>query len=140
MTKRSAESSRFTRFDMLDLGIASKERHDRFVQRVVASREVWGLKNVDGWVCSESTMDESGNRGVMPFWSDRAYAKQCAREDWTDYEPTQISLDKFLERWLPGMAKDGLIVGTNWNAALCGHEILPLELKGEIERVLEKLV
>jgi hypothetical protein len=28
---------------MLDLAIASKERHDRFVQRVIASREVWGL-------------------------------------------------------------------------------------------------
>lgn len=122
---------------MLDLAVASKERHERFVHRVVAAREVWVLKDVDGWVCSESTREEGENRSVMPFWSDRAYAKQCAKEEWSDYEPTQIPLDKFLERWLPGMAKDGLFVGTNWNAALCGHEILPLELKVEIERFLE---
>ena len=72
----------------------------------------------------------------MPFWSDRAYAKQCAKEDWSHYEPTPIPLPLFLERWLPGMAADGCLVGTNWNAHLCGHEIDPLELKHELERPL----
>jgi hypothetical protein len=70
----------------------------------------------------------------MPFWSDRAYARQCAKEDWCDYDPTPIPLGLFLERWLPGMAADGCLVGTNWNAQLCGHEIEPLELKREFER------
>jgi len=42
---------------MLELGTASKERHDRFVQRVVASREVWGLKSAEGWACTASTAD-----------------------------------------------------------------------------------
>lgn len=119
---------------MLDLAVASKERHDRFVQRVSASREVWGLKNAQGWACTASTADGTEERSVMPFWSDRAYARQCAKEDWCDYDPTPIPLGLFLERWLPGMAADGCLVGTNWNAQLCGHEIEPLELKREFER------
>lgn len=124
---------------MLELAAASKERHDRFVQRLVASREVWGLKSADGWACTTSTADGSENRSVMPFWSDRAYAKQCAKEDWSDYEPTPIPLDLFLQRWLPGMEADDCIVGTNWNAHLCGYEIEPPELKREIERQLENV-
>ena len=122
---------------MLELAAASKERHDRFVQRIVASREVWGLKSEDGWACTASTADGSEDRSVMPFWSDRAYAKQCAKEDWSDYEPTPIPLELFLGEWLPGMEADDCIVGTNWNAHLCGYEIEPPYLKREIERQME---
>jgi hypothetical protein len=122
---------------MFDLVVASKERHDRFIQRVAASREVWGLKSADGWVCSASAVEATEDRSVMPFWSDRAYAKQCAKEEWSHYEATPIPLDLFLERWLPGIADDGRLVGTNWNAHLCGRETEPLELKQEIEKQLK---
>jgi hypothetical protein len=68
----------------------------------------------------------------MPFWSDRAYAKQCATDEWAEYVPTEIPLDLFLEKWMPGMHSDGLLVGTNWNVHLCGYEIEPLKLRDEI--------
>jgi hypothetical protein len=123
---------------MLDLTIASKERHDRFVHRATESGEVWGLKSADGWACSASTAESTKGKNVMPFWSDRAYARQCSKGDWSHYEPTSIPLALFLERWLTGMAADGCLVGTNWNAQLCGYEIEPLELKQEIEKQLER--
>ena len=124
---------------MFDLKIASKERHDRFVQRIVAAREVWGLKSDAGWSVSISTADTTKDKSVMPFWSDLAYAKQCAKDEWAIYKPTSINLDLFMERWLPGMAKDDCLVGTNWNARLCGYEIEPLTLKAEIEARLKEL-
>ena len=71
----------------LDLTVASKDRHQRFVQRVVASGIVWGLKDSEGWVTSSSTHDETEDRPIMPFWSDRAYAKQCAKDEW---KPLQL--------------------------------------------------
>jgi hypothetical protein len=120
----------------LDLSIASQERHERFIQRVVASGIVWGLKEDEGWVTSTSTADETEERPIMPFWSDRAYAKQCAQDEWSSYEPTQIPLELFLERWLPGMHADGYLVGTNWNASLSGYEIEPLQLLDEINKHL----
>jgi len=73
----------------------------------------------------------------MPFWSDRAYAKQCAREDWAAYEPTAIPLPAFLQHWLPGLARDGVLVGTNWNVHLIGMEIEPLKLREELESGLK---
>jgi len=68
----------------------------------------------------------------MPFWSDRAYAKQCAKNGWSKCVPTEIPLDVFLEKWMPGMDADGLLVGTNWNARLCGFEIGPFKLRDQI--------
>jgi len=70
----------------------------------------------------------------MPFWSDLAYAKQCAKNEWADYKPTPIPLEMFLERWLTGMSADNSLVGTNWSANLCGCEVEPAELKLEIEK------
>src|SRR5579862_3093785 len=114
---------------MLDTIAAGKERHDRFVRRVRASSEVWGLKGPNGF-CS-CTSNES-ERKVIPFWSDRAYAKQCAKNDWAQFEPTSILLDAFLRQWLPGMHNDNVLAGTNWSAHLIGNEIEPLQLKIEL--------
>jgi hypothetical protein len=69
----------------------------------------------------------------MPFWSDRAYAQQCAKEEWASYTPTPIDLAQFAARWLPGLAKDGLLVGANWSAHLIGEEIEPLVLKERLD-------
>jgi len=107
------------------------------------SGEVWGLKSEEGWCLAPSNAtddeedgDEEVEVDVLPFWSDRAYAKQCARDDWAHYEPTAIDLADFLEAWLPGMAEAGERVGTNWNADLVGLESDPLELKAELEAAL----
>jgi hypothetical protein len=116
----------------LDLEIASTERHERFVRRVLCTRVVWGLKSDVGWCVSPSNEDEQ--QQVMPFWSDKAYALQCAKDEWATYRPTEITLDAFLSRWLPGMAKDHLLVGTNWNVNLCGREMEPLALKEEMDK------
>jgi hypothetical protein len=111
-----------------DLGSA-KVRHQRFVRRVVELGKVWGLHTDDGWVVSPSN---DGERSVMPFWSDRAYAAQCAADEWHGYEPTAIPLQSFLEQWLPGMANDDVLVGTNWNAQLIGVEVAPADLLREL--------
>lgn len=70
----------------------------------------------------------------MPSWSDQAYAKSWAKEEWAYYEPTLIPVELFLKRWLAGMANDQCLAATNWNAQLCGHEIQASELKREFER------
>ena len=117
---------------MLDLSAAAEERHERFLSRVVEAGVVWGLKDgEDQWPVTASTDDEE--RSVMPFWSDRAYAAQCAIEDWAVYEPTEIPLELFLDEWLPGMDGDGVLVGTNWNVHLIGAETEPLELLDQLD-------
>lgn len=48
-----------------------------------------------------------------------------------------LSLDEFLEDWLPGMHEDVYLVGVNWNQDLEGLEIEPLDLLEEIENELQ---
>jgi hypothetical protein len=71
---------------------------------------------------------------VIPFWSDRASAGQCAKEEWVKYQPTQIPLDIFIQRWLPRMAMERCLAGTNWSVHLAGHEIEPDALRDELAR------
>ena len=115
---------------MLDDHVAAEERHDRFVRRVVEGGEVWWLYDVENGPTAPSNEDEE--RGVVPFWSDRAYAAQCAREDWSRYGPESLALETFLEHVLPDLESQGMLVGTNWNAHLVGLEVEPAALAGEL--------
>jgi hypothetical protein len=81
---------------------------------------VWGLKSKEGWANSESNDNEEID--VIPFWSDRAYAKACARDDWKNYSANEIPLAEFLENWCLGMAENETLVGTNWDANMFGKE------------------
>ncbi|HTD85025.1 MAG TPA: DUF2750 domain-containing protein [Candidatus Binatia bacterium] len=113
---------------------AARQRHQRFVERVVLSRVVWGLKGADGWAATTSTADGTRGREVLPFWSDRGSAALCVKESWANYEPAEIPLDIFLQRWLPRMAVERCLAGTNWSAQLAGHELEPDALRDELAR------
>lgn len=120
----------------LDLTINSKRRFENFIKRVSESKTVWGLENEDGWSVCES--NEYEDTEVLPFWSDEAYARQCAIKGWSDYKPSAIPLEVFMNNWLNGMNEDGLLVGVNWNAKLIGLEVEPYDLLKELEEALKK--
>jgi hypothetical protein len=63
---------------MLQDRATSIENHERFVRRVLEAGEVWGLRSADGWAVCD--FHDFAGRQVMPFWSDRAYARRAAKE------------------------------------------------------------
>jgi hypothetical protein len=97
-----------------------ENKYKSFIERVSATKLVWGLKSKSGWANSHSTENEEID--VIPFWSDRAYAKACARDDWKEYTATEIPLAEFLESWCVGMAENETLVGANWDANMFGKE------------------
>ena len=98
---------------------------ERFIRRVREHGEVWGLRSeARGWAYCPSN-DGDGDEDVLVFWSDRAYAARHAVEEWADYVPTVIPLEAFMQRWLPGMQRDGALAGVNFNADLAGIELRP---------------
>jgi hypothetical protein len=114
----------------LKLSADSQTNHDRFLKLVRANRQVWGLRSIEGWAVCPSNQADDVN--VFVFWSDRAYAARHVHGEWADYVPRAIALDDFLAEWLPGMARDGVLVGTNWDANLCGVESTPTELAARL--------
>lgn len=107
-----------------------------FIERVVASKLVWALKSKAGWANSSSVDNEEID--VIPFWSDRAYAKACARDDWKNYSATEIPLAEFLESWCAGMVENETLVGTNWDANMFGKESNALVAALDILNQLKK--
>ncbi|WP_422659880.1 DUF2750 domain-containing protein [Paenibacillus sp. EC2-1] len=116
----------------LDLTINSKRRYEKFISRISQNKMVWGLKSEHGWCVCES--NEYEDTEVMLFWSDEAYARQCAIEEWSHYIPAPITLEEFKYSWLYGMNEESLLVGVNWNVKLIGLEIEPYDLLKELEQ------
>lgn len=108
----------------------SLARHERFLAEVLEAELVWGLRSDAGWANCPS--NSSPGQTVMPFWSKRAGALRCASEDWDRYRPESIPLFEFMIAWLSGMEGEGVLVGTNWNRELIGHELLPGDLDSEL--------
>jgi hypothetical protein len=102
-----------------------------------ARRELWPPLSLDGRsLCKLGYRIARDDRDVL----DRAFPgsrRSAVRR------PLGRHLFDFLFRWLPGMAEDGLLVGTNYTRQLHGLELEPLELQKEImvrmtgERFLE---
>ena len=115
---------------MLQDEITVGESHERFLSRVVASEVVWGIRNELGFQGCPS--NENEQRTILLFWSDAAYARRAVAGGFTDCEPGEIPLFDFLFRWLPGMADDKLLAGTNYTGQLHGLELEPLDLQREI--------
>ena len=106
-----------------------------FIHQGLATGCVWGLESEEGWAtCPSVTNDDIT---VMPLWSQPEYAQVHCIDEWKHYEPIPISLEEFLEDWLPGMHEDVLMVGVNWNGDLEGHEIEPLDLAEDFDSELE---
>jgi len=107
-----------------------ESKYKLFIEKTAASKLVWALKSKNGWANSHSSNSEEID--VIPFWSDRAYAKICARDDWKGYLPVEIPLAEFLESWCIEMADNEVLAGINWDANMFGKESTALNLALDI--------
>lgn len=114
---------------MSEVEEGNEANHKSFIAKVVAGEHVWGLSTQEGFLACES--DEAEERAVLPFWSDPELARG-AQGEVEGAEIDSIELFDFLFRWLPGMADDDVLVGTDWSPALEGKEVDPLDLQDEI--------
>ena len=129
---------------MPDPGLSSRDRHQQFLRDAAANAEVWVLAHVDNpdsWATSEVAFTGADgvavDRPVVPVWSDGEAAQRCAHGPWEDYAPQHIPLDDFIELALQGLHEQDVLVGTNWNADLHGHDSEAAELARELADALQ---
>lgn len=85
------------------MGLNASKRYEYFIKKVVDAEEIWGLFS-KGWVEAE---DNHGNR-VLPFWPKWEFANVSIIDEWNNCIPKSITLDEFINKWIPGMQKDGM--------------------------------
>lgn len=127
---------------MIQDSILIEKRYERFIKSVCNSEIVWGLKNHEGFASSASVHyeDKDGEPvGIICFWAEKALAKSCIKDDWSEYKLTEISLSDFMENWCVGMGNDGLLVGTEFDQNLFGFEADPYELILDLSSELKNI-
>jgi len=95
-----------------------------FYREVSKHRAVWTVRDVEGFPAPKNG---SGERS-MPFWSLRTRAEAVVSNvpAYSTFEVHEISLAEFRDRWLPGLEKDGVLVGVNWSGEhATGYDIEP---------------
>jgi hypothetical protein len=94
-----------------------------FYREVALERRVWSLRDSGGIPAPRG----DGGRS-MPFWSSRRRVETIIKNvaAYHGFEPFEIPLADFLQRWLPGLERDGLKVGVNWNGTRAiGYDVEP---------------
>jgi hypothetical protein len=106
-----------------------------FRQELSERGEVWVVEDERGVPAPVS----SAGRRAMPFWSSRERAQRAGRsEQFAGCRPRRLSLAEFRERWLPGLERDGLLVGVNWTGPrFTGYDVEPTDVRAWLDALGE---
>lgn len=109
-------------------GMPADERYEYFTDAAVKSAQVWILSSDKGTVLMSSE-----GQDCLPVWPHPDFATQWASGEWSDCSPMAIGLKAWLERWLPGMHKDGLALavfpGTEEEGIVVGPDDMLVSLQ-----------
>lgn len=86
--------------------IPAPDRYTLFLTEAILRGQVWTLQGQGGFV----TFGDETGRDCFPFWPAPEFAEALADRDWSDCQAEPLALAAFMERWLPGMARDGRLV------------------------------
>ena len=80
--------------------------------------------------------DDTGKQ-FIPVWPHPIYAEACALDSWKDHQPRSITLTNWLNKWIPGMQKDGLGIAVfptyKGNGVIVSAKELELDIRAELE-------
>ena len=85
--------------------MSAEQRYDYFINTLLEQKEVWGLASDSGWLILPDDGEEH-----LPVWPQPQLAQAWAMGDFADCQPKAIALDDWLDKWLPGMIEDGLLI------------------------------
>ena len=109
---------------------------EAFFREVAKHKRVWAIRDTAGFPTATSS-----GKTAMPFWSSRARAESVIANvpDYKKFEPVELPLETFRDRWLPGLERDGLQVGLNWSGERAlGYDYSPADVLARIQEELTK--
>jgi hypothetical protein len=115
------------------MALDALSRYSYFVRKVADFEKVWGLCE-GGWALMG---DDAGNQ-LLPVWPEREFAEALAQGDWASHTAKAIPLEDFVEKWLPGMEKDGTQLAVfptpSGNGVLAAPPRLLADLRSEMKQ------
>jgi hypothetical protein len=107
-----------------------------FYREVAKTRVVWTVRDDGGFPAPKTS---SGKR-AQPFWSSRSRVEKIIGSvpAYSGFKAHEVSWDDFCSKWVPGLAKDGLLMGINWSGKRAvGYDMEPERLMECVQAVIE---
>lgn len=102
----------------------SAAQADAFYREVIDGEIVFTVFDAGGYPLP---IGSSGSR-AMAFWSKRSRVQRIIDNvpAYSSFEVEEIELGHWREEWLPGLRRDGLLVGLNWSGKRAtGYDLPP---------------
>jgi hypothetical protein len=99
---------------------------------------VWTLRDDGGY---PAPMNREGVR-AQPFWSSRKRVEKVVARvpAYSGFAVVEITLETFLDKWLPSLEANGLRVGVNWSGPRAtGYDIEASSLRTALDAAMEYL-
>lgn len=103
-----------------------------FYKQVAEIGKLWTCKDDDG---IPAPLKSNGRRS-MPFWSSISRIEKIIKTvpAYSDFEPHELTWQSFKEDWVPGLKKDGLLIGVNWSGKnATGYDLEPEDVVNNTE-------
>jgi hypothetical protein len=113
-------------------GLPGPKRYEYFVKHTADENQIWSLWQ-GGWALAR----DSQGRELVPVWPHQIYAEACATKEWEGYAPQAISMDAWLERWIPGMIEDKRFAAVFPTPEDKGIVVEPRRLEADLRAELE---
>ena len=113
--------------------LSGAERYAYFLKQVADWEEVWGLSEDGQWVL----MGGENDKRLVPVWPHEAFASVAATGLWAGAQPKSIALDKWLEKWTPGILRDGYSIVV-FPVRDAGAVVTPEQLHTDLEAEMKK--
>lgn len=105
-----------------------------FYREVAETGRLCAIRDKGGYPAPSGA---DGNR-AMPFWSSRSRAEKIIASvpAYAGFEVEEIAWTEFVQRWAPGLVKDGLVAGVNWSGATAkGYDVAPFDVVANVEAI-----
>jgi hypothetical protein len=107
-----------------------------FYREVAAKRVVWTVHDEGGFPAPKT---DTGQRS-QPFWSSKSRVEKIIRTvpAYGGFSPFEITWEDFCTRWVPGLTKDGILVGVNWSGNnAVGYDFEPEQVQKNVQSVID---
>ncbi|MDQ4114312.1 MAG: DUF2750 domain-containing protein [Actinomycetota bacterium] len=107
-----------------------------FYAEVAESGPVFAIRDEEGF---PAPVNRSGGRS-QPFWSKRSRAERIIKNVavYQDMFVVEVTRDDWLNKWLPGLESDGMLVGINWSGkGAIGYDLSPSDAARNVTALMQ---
>ena len=103
------------------------------LSEIAESEQIFTIQDEQGIPSTENSEGEA----TMPFWSSAEKAQSFIQQTagYENFQVLAIEWEVFAEKWVPGLDRDKLLAGLNWEQGgeAKGFDLMPFELLEKVE-------